>query len=264
MIERVNDIDIAFDQRGAGSPSLLLLHGFSGSRRDFSDIMEDLSADRLVVAYDHRGHGDSTHTERQESYTLEAMGRDLDAFVAARRLAPCDLVGHSLGGILALRFALDHPDLVRSLILVSATAAPVAPIPPEVIGRLAQVGRQQGMPALARLLGRITDGPAAGRSEAQHERFLANVSRTDVEAYATIGVELGAFTSMLDEVAAFTLPVTVVFGEHDTLIQRGCEETAAAIPGAHLAVIPESAHAPHEENPGAWLAAVRAHLAALC
>jgi pimeloyl-ACP methyl ester carboxylesterase len=261
VIERVNGIDLAFDEWGSGEPPMVLLHGFTASRLDWADVAVDLARDRRVLAYDQRGHGDSTHSGKPESYTLSLLVDDLEGFATVRDLVPFDLIGHSLGGVVAMRFAVSHSRLLRSLVLVDATAAPVEPVPAEVVCRLAEVGRQRGMAALADLLDRIGDRGVGTPDERQRKRAHRNVSCTDVEAFAALGVELGCYDSMHDRLAMLNLPITVIRGAYDTPVQADSEALAAAIPGCVVDVIPDAAHAPHEEKPAAWLAVARAHLA---
>jgi len=265
MIVRSGEVDLVFDEWGCGDPPLVLLHGFANSRADWADVAPALAADRRVIAYDQRGHGDSTKIGRRDSYSISHLVDDLAFFIAERRLAPIDLLGHSLGGIVAMRFAAAHCERLRSLILTNAAAAPVAPVAAPAIERLAAIGRERGMASLADFLGGIRDrGPQSVPVDAvQRERARRNIARADVEAFAALGVEIGSYDSVLAAMPALALPVTVIVGEHDTLIRAACQELAAAIAGARFEVIVNAAHEPHQENSAGWLAAVRAHLARL-
>ncbi|MGY0055406.1 alpha/beta fold hydrolase [Streptomyces sp. LZ34] len=254
---------VPFSQWGTGAPPLLLLHGFMNSHLDWAEVAEELATDRRVVAYDLRGHGDSARPGGRGGYSLGQLVDDLDAFAAAHRLAPFDLVGHSLGGVVAMRFALARPGQLRSLVLMNAAAVPTGAIAPEVIERLTEIGRREGMSAVADLLDRIGAHTGSRRTDAQRARSRANIGRMDAEAFAAFGTELGAYASMLDDLAGLTLPVTVIFGEDDALGGAECAAIAERVPGARISVIPEADHAPHEENREAWLAAVRTHLARL-
>ena len=82
----------------AGTPTLVLCHGFTGSSLDFSLEVDALAADRRVVTLDQRGHGHSTRTGRLEGYAIEQLSADLTAFLEAVGEGPVDLLGHSMGG----------------------------------------------------------------------------------------------------------------------------------------------------------------------
>src|SRR5690349_14520557 len=106
----LGDVTLAYETTGRGEPPLLLVHGFTGSKLDWTDVVPSLGASRRVVTYDHRGHGESTNTSDRASYTFPVLGRDLEQFVdAVVGPGPFDLLGHSMGGILSLRYVLDHP-----------------------------------------------------------------------------------------------------------------------------------------------------------
>jgi len=99
---------------GEGTP-LVLIHGFGASHRDWQGLIEDLPSKLALIAYDQRGFGASS-APAGRTYS---HGHDLLALLDALGLAQVDLCGMSLGGATALNFALDHPNRVRRLILVS-------------------------------------------------------------------------------------------------------------------------------------------------
>ncbi|CAN7599459.1 alpha/beta hydrolase [Phenylobacterium sp. LjRoot225] len=100
---------------GGGEPPLLLLHGLASDRRIWDLVWDDLTAGRRVIRYDLRGFGASVASDDQPFRHSVDLARLLDAL----RIERCDLVGVSLGGSVALNCALDHPERVRKLVLVS-------------------------------------------------------------------------------------------------------------------------------------------------
>ena len=262
----VGNVDLEIHEWGAGDPPLLLVHGFTGSSLDWTDNVADLSADRRVVAYDQRGHGDSTNTGDPSTYTIDQLAADLAAVIDDRRLAPLDLLGHSMGGIVAMRYALDHQDDVRSLILMDTFAAPTGGIPATWIDHVVGLARDKGMEAVAELfLAYVEQAPGADklsaeRREALQDRIRYKLTHMDVEALDRLGRGLGDFEPMLDRVAALTMPVTVIVGEHDAGLREPADLLAKTIPGAVLEVIAAAGHSPQEDNAAAWLSAVRGHL----
>ena len=98
----VRDIEMEVEEAGAGERALVLVHGFTGSRDDFREQIEPLSALGRTIALDQRGHGGSTNSGRLELYTLANLVADLEAAFSALGLERADLLGHSLGGVVAL------------------------------------------------------------------------------------------------------------------------------------------------------------------
>lgn len=260
MHEQLGRLSLAYDEWGSADPPLVLVHGLAASRSDWSPFVADWSRSRRVIAYDQRGHGDSSHLGQAEAYRLAQLVDDLAALLDRRAPSQVDLLGHSLGGVVAMKLALCQPGRVRSLVLVNAAATPAAPVPAEVVTRLAELGRTQGMAKLASVIDRISDSPAGRRSPAQSQRFREDFSKTDVEAYQALSIELGSYPSMLDRMPELDMPVTVILGEYDELIRAEADATVAALPDARLAVVPDAAHLPQVENPDGWVAAVDSHL----
>ncbi len=138
---RTEAVDIGYDDVGEGSPPLLLLHGFSCGRTDFAHQVEAFSPRHRVVAFDQRGHGDSS-LARDGFYGYEATARDARALCDAIDVRRPVVVGHSLGGVSALLLAQD-PEFASALILLDSTVE----IPPEVQTELgAYVDRLGGLP----------------------------------------------------------------------------------------------------------------------
>lgn len=100
-------------------PALLIVHGLYGSARNWGAIAKRMSEERQVLSVDMRNHGDSA---QNSSHSYPDMAADL-AEVIANHGAPMDVIGHSMGGKAAMVLALQHPTLVRRLIV--ADIAPV-------------------------------------------------------------------------------------------------------------------------------------------
>lgn len=100
---------------GAGDPPFVLLHGLLGSSRNWQTAGRELAADRRVYALDLRNHGLSPHAAEM---TYEAMTADVRAWLDAQGVGTADLVGHSMGGKVAMLLACRHPERVRRLVVV--------------------------------------------------------------------------------------------------------------------------------------------------
>ncbi|MGR9044094.1 MAG: alpha/beta fold hydrolase [Gammaproteobacteria bacterium] len=114
--------NLAFEEFGeTGSPPLVILHGFLASSRNWRQVAKQLSARFHVFVPDQRNHGASPHIKDMD---YPAMADDLLAFLDAREIASAVLLGHSMGGKVAMWFALNHPERVSRLVVVDI--APVS------------------------------------------------------------------------------------------------------------------------------------------
>jgi pimeloyl-ACP methyl ester carboxylesterase len=112
----VNGIRLYYEVHGAGAP-LVLLHGGIGEIDMFGPVLSLLAGQRQVIAVDLQGHGGTADIDRPLSY--EAMADDIGALVKHLGLKRVDVMGYSLGGGVALRLAIQHPERVNRLVVVS-------------------------------------------------------------------------------------------------------------------------------------------------
>lgn len=246
----------AHSVRGTGEPPLVLVHGYTGSQADWDPVVGPLAARRRVVTFDHRGHGESDRSPAEE-YTFDNLVGDLDELVAALDLGGFDLLGHSLGGVVALRYALAHPGRLRSLILMDTACRPTNPMPMDLIGQMAESGRSAGMEAVA-----VQAATMLGRPETA-DLARRKLGRMDPEALVPFGQELDAYPSLCDRLGELDLPFTMIVGENDAGLRAAAELLAAGVRGGRLEVIPDAGHSPQEDQPELWLAAVEGHLSRL-
>ena len=115
-IAHVNGIELAYQVFGKGAP-LILLHGGFGSVEMFGPNVDLLAAERLVVGVDLQSHGRSPAADRPMRF--ETMADDIAALIKNLKLERTAVMGFSLGGAVALRTAIQHPELVDRLVLVS-------------------------------------------------------------------------------------------------------------------------------------------------
>jgi pimeloyl-ACP methyl ester carboxylesterase len=115
-VARVNGIELAYQIFGAGSP-LVLLHGGFGSVEMFGPNVGLLAARHRVIGVDLQSHGRSPAVDRPMRF--ETMADDIAALIADLKLERAAIMGFSLGGAVALRIAIQHPQLVERLVLVS-------------------------------------------------------------------------------------------------------------------------------------------------
>lgn len=116
----INGVDYFYEVRGKGTP-LLVLHGGLGSTDMFTPVMPLLTKTHQVIAVDLQGHGRTTLGTRP--IRCEAIADDVGALLAQLGRTQVDVMGYSFGGCVALRLAIQHPERVRRLALVSTPFA---------------------------------------------------------------------------------------------------------------------------------------------
>lgn len=250
-------VELAHTTYGDGLP-LLLVHGFTGSSLDWTDVVEPLARDRQVITFDHRGHGESPNTDDTATYTFDQLVTDMSGLVDGLGLDRFDLLGHSMGGVVAMRYVLKHPERVRSLVLMDTSARAMDGAGDFLRGGIELV-RAQGTRAVFDVV-----QPFLGtgqRADVLRERMRIKLEQMDPVAFVALGEELLSYPSLLDRLATLDIPTTVVVGMNDNGLRPAADELAATVPGAVLVVVPDAAHSPQDENRDAWLDAIENHLA---
>jgi len=265
----IGEVELTVNETGANGRPFVLLHGLTGHRDDFRERMPDLAAAGRVLAPDLRGHGDFTRTGRAETFTFEQLVADLSALLDALGVGSCDLLGHSFGGMLALRFVLAHPQRVASLILMDT--APFAPdaYSVETFEKAGAIARARGMAFLQELVEKaarnaVDVSPSDRQAERWADRYWPHHRRRylamDPEAYAAFGPLMMQQTPVVDRLAEIRCPTTVLVGAEDAEFLPGADALESGIEQAVRVTLPDAGHHPQMENPTAWVAAVRGHL----
>ena len=255
------------DARAA--PPLLLLHGFSGHRDDFIGVMPFLADGRRVIALDQRGHGDSVSGPGAAGYSFEQLVADLLAVLDALGIERIDLLGHSVGGMVALRFALAYPERVRSLVFVCTAPAFPERMSPRGFELATALCEAHGMAELQRRAAAVVrkdpfPGLAAWTDPERYDRHHArrHLAMTP-ESYRGVGEAFFRSTSLIDRLGEIDAPCLVLVGEHDHDWRPGAEAFAAGLRDVRVVVVPDAEHHPHQENPSVFFTELMAHLARL-
>ncbi len=267
----VRDIQVAYNEQGEGGRAFVLLHGYSGCRQDFDPVLGELAGLGRTLVPDLRGHGGTSRSPDPARYRFDQLVKDLRGFLDAMKIRRCDLLGHSMGGMLALRFALTHPDRLHSLVLMNTTPRALEGIDREAFTTAWAVARSAGMETLqkalaARLKNDPERAPSDQRCEAEWGERYWNHHRLrfrtmDPEAYAQLGPAMLDEPPVTDRLAEITLPALVLVGAEDDMFLAATDALERGIYGATRVTLPDAAHHPHRENKPAWLAAVGDHLA---
>jgi pimeloyl-ACP methyl ester carboxylesterase len=262
---------VSYLEAGEG-PLLLLVHGMAGTARNWDAVIEPLALHNTVVAPDFPGHGESA--PGGGDYSLGSLASGLRDLMIALGHERATLVGHSLGGGVALQFTYQFPELVERLVLVSSGG-----LGPEV-GAILRAAALPGADLFIRstaapgsaVVGRLSG--ALGKIGLRPNADLAEVGR----AYSSLADadRRKAFLSTLHAVVdtdgqrvaaldrlylAENLPILIVWGERDPIIPVGHGRAAhAQLPGSRLEVFPDAGHVPMLESPGRFAAVLQRFL----
>ena len=196
----VNGLAMYYEVHGAGQP-LILLHGGLGLTSMFGDVLPLLAEDHQVIAVDLQAHGRTADIDRPMRYEL--MGDDIAALIEYLGLAKTDLMGYSLGGGVALRVAIQHPELVRKLVVVSTPFSQDGWYP-EVVASMAQMSG-----AAAEFMKESPMYQEYARVAPKPEDFPVLCDK--------IGDMLRHDYDWSDGVAALKTPTMLVFGDADSI-----------------------------------------------
>jgi pimeloyl-ACP methyl ester carboxylesterase len=154
-----------------GKVPMLCVHGGAASGHWFDFVAADFSANHHVLALDQRGHGDSTWAKTPD-YSYERYAADVDEFAAKLGLRDFVLIGHSMGGAVALTYAALHPGRVSRLVVVDTTLH----MTPERIAKLREVGTRPGRTYASReeFISRYRLRPADSSATPEVLRHLAS------------------------------------------------------------------------------------------
>jgi pimeloyl-ACP methyl ester carboxylesterase len=256
----VDGISTQYLEAGTGSP-LLLLHGHEQSASSWRWVIPTLARTHRVLALSLPGHGASA-----PAVGGYAPGRDLAPFVAGFLdtvgVGPLDVVGHSVGGAVALRLALADPWRVRTLTLVDSAGLGAAVHPLLALVTLPVLGE------LAILLSQLPGGDL-GRSTMSAAMLFAQPWRVPTEFFLeqhALGRRPGQLevsTAMaralfdvtgqrevlLDHLHTLTVPTLVVWGAYDYVLPAFHAQAAVdRLPRGRLSVFPDCGHLPHVED----------------
>ena len=235
-----------YETVGKGAP-VILIHGGFGDRRMWDAQMEPLSQAFRVIRYDHRGFGKSSAAEKPYSPVA-----DLAALMEHLQLKRANLVGNSMGGTLALDFALLQPTLTGAVVVVASTAGGY-PVPEEDIKKVNEVlgvAKDKGTSAAIPLwlqhpmVGVASRHPTAGpllrtMVEDNQKMFLA-------EHWPQEPMTPPAY----DRLAGLNANVLFVVGDQDVAsVRNGAEASAARIKKAKVVTIKGADHLPQMEHP---------------
>jgi pimeloyl-ACP methyl ester carboxylesterase len=235
----VNGLCLYYEEHGSGDP-LVLLHGGFGAGELLAPIVPALAAGRRVITVDLQAHGRTADVDRP--LRPEHMADDIAALIGRLGLDRADVMGYSLGGLVALRVAIQHPDRVRRLVLVSIPFRRDGSYP-EVVEAMNQMSA-----AAADMLGQSPLGELYARIAPRPEDWPVLVTKVSESIHTDY--------DWTAETGRLTAPTLLVFADADSIRPDHIVEFFALLggglhdaswdgsrrPASQLAILPGRTH----------------------
>ena len=226
----VNGLALYYEIHGSGRP-LILLHGGLGVNTMFGDVLWQLADSFQVIAVELQAHGHTADIDRPIRYEL--MAEDIAALIQQLNLDKVHLMGYSLGGGVALRTAIQHPEVVDKLVLVSTAFK-----------------RHGWYPGVLASMDQLTGAAAEFMKPSPVYQEYVRIA-PQPENFPTLLDKMGDLMRQpydwSEEVAALTIPTLLVFGDADSLPPSHAAEFFALLGGGQQAAGWDNAHLPNSQ-----------------
>lgn len=260
-VATVHGRSVGFTEAGEG-PVLLLIHGMAGTCESWREVIEPLARNYTVIAPDLPGHGCSA--PGAGDYSIGGLAAGMRDLLVALGHERATLIGHSLGGGVAMQFAYQSPEMVERLVLVAsgglgrevspvlrAAALPGADL---FIAATAEAGSRVGS-LVGRALGTVGLRPNADLAEVARGYASLSDSERRTAFLATLRAVVGTHGQTVEAsdrlYLAEGLPVLIVWGARDSIIPvRHGEAAHEVLPGSRLEIFDDVGHLPQVEAPG--------------
>ncbi|MFI5177872.1 MAG: 2-succinyl-6-hydroxy-2,4-cyclohexadiene-1-carboxylate synthase [Vicinamibacterales bacterium] len=261
----VNGMHLNVEIVGDGFP-LLALHGFTGSAATWQPFAASWPRYR-IIAVDLIGHGASDAPTDESRYTMAHCTADLTALLDALDVERAAVLGYSMGGRVALQFALAAPARIAALVLESAS--PGIEDASERDARvaadraLAEDIERDGIEAFVdRWEALPTWATQAALPDAVRQQLRAQRLRNSATGLASSlrGMGAGAQEAVLGRLGELRMPVLLIAGEHDAKYRQLARDMRERIPNAQINIVEGAGHAVHLERPGAFAPLVKEFL----
>lgn len=234
-----------YAQAGEGQNTLLFVHGYSASWRIWRGVMESVPDDFRALAVDVRGSGDSDKPDA--GHTVRQMSEDIYQFARALDLKDFTMVGHSMGGVITIDFAIEHPELLKSMVMVNPAPPDGLELPAEAKQQLMGVFKSRSREGVAQMLRMMAFAPDAQVDQAIMDELVDDAIKASEalldQAMADMeGLRLG------DRLSGIDLPALLVHGDRDAAVPLAeSVKTFERISGCSLQVFYGCGHSPQLE-----------------
>lgn len=269
MIITVNEVNYHVSVAGNGTP-LLLLHGFTGDITTWNNVVQHLKGTYKVISIDIIGHGNTDSPNDIDKYDIERVAHDLMLIMDKMSIEKAHMLGYSMGGRLALSFAIIFPKKVISLILESASPGLKTVKDREKRKQsdalLAMMIEDKGMEEFVNyweeipLFSTQQQLPEEKQKQIRTQRLANSPSGL---ANSLRGMGTGSQPSWWDKLGELDKPVKLICGEADGKFCEIAKEMQKKLPNCQFTVVQRAGHAIHVEDPEIFGTIVREFLSAI-
>ena len=222
---------------------VVLVHGFTGSKEDFNELAP-LLADMgyRVLTFDNRGQNESSHTKREDGYSMNSLARDVIDLAKHYGFVKPHLLGHSFGGLVAQRAAVDASEFWGSLTLFCTGPhwIPNKPDLDEMIHMLESMSMEDSW---------VKYKEETDKLLPRYEIYKKRWKLSDPQSTKTMALYLKNTQPLIAEIIATKNPVHVIYGENDDAWPLYMQDQMAKDLSAPLTVIKGAGHCPNEDKP---------------
>ena len=249
----VNGANLYYEEQGSGAETILFAHGLLWSGHMFKEQINALKNRYRCISFDFRGQGQSEITS--SGYDMETLTQDTLALIEALDCKPCHFLGLSMGGFIGQRLAINHPTVLKSLMLLETTADPESE---------AQIGRYRRLNLIARWFGLglvdkrvmkimfgekfLNDSSRAQQKEAWRKHLVVNHRIGITRAVKGVIYRSGVH----DQLGKIKVPTLIIVGDQDVATPPAkSQRMNEAIAGSQLVIISGAGHTSTVEEPAA-------------
>ena len=239
-----NGVDLYFEVHGSG-PALILTHGYSATLQMWQGQIEPLSKKHMLITWDMRGHGQSDYPDDPSAYSEDHTVADMGALLDEVGAKTAIVGGLSLGGYMSLAFYRQHPERVRSLLIIDTG--------PGFKKNEAREGWNRHALDRANTLER--EGLASLKAGSAERAYAVHRDAKGL-AKAARGMLTQHNADVINSLPDVKVPSLVVVGSNDTPFLAASDYMATKIPNARKVVIEDAGHASNIDQPEAFNTAI--------
>ena len=251
-IKKINGINIYYETHGEGYP-LVMTYGLGGNCKFWAPNIQALAAQYKLILWDHRGHGKSESPRDKADYGLQTFAKDLKALMDHLDIEKAHVGGQSLGAGSGVRFCINHPERVSSLLLIASASASGLPTPPKMLEmrkKTIDLALNKGMAAVAEaaLISNPNMMSYAKQGSEQVDIVKQMYLDCDPVGYAYSVWSLITADSITDQLSKIAVPTLIMAGEDDP-VMPAVKATHANMPHSKWVIIPGASHFANLDKP---------------